>query len=100
MIRHPRMGNIHRPSNYGGRGPETGAFIQCINGLDPQIHKLLCWDINRICLEVHPTACVMIPTGINREFVTEYLSENGWRYQIIGEFSINRSVQFIEISEV
>ena len=71
------MGDIYRPSNYGNGGPETGAFIQCVNDIEIQIHELSCWNIYGICREVHPTARVDIPAGTVREFVTEYLSENG-----------------------
>ena len=54
------MGNIHRPSNSGRGGPDTGTFIKCVNGIEPQIPKLWCWDIDRICREVHRTARVDI----------------------------------------
>ena len=61
------MGNIRRPSNSGGGGPETGDFI-----LD----------------------------GTVGDFVTNYLSENGRRNQVIGELSINGSVQFIGLYQI
>ena len=71
------MGDIHRPSNYGSGGPETGALIQCVNGRKTQIHKLLCWDIDGICREVHPTVGVDNRAGTVTEFFAENLSENG-----------------------
>ena len=86
------MRDILRPSNSGNRGPDTGTFIQCVNGREPQIHELWCWDIDRICRKVHPAARVEIPAGTVREFVTDYLSENEKRNYIIGEFPINGSV--------
>ena len=46
------------------------------------------------------TAHVEIPDGIFEEFVTYYLSENGRRNHIIGEISINGSVQFIGLSQI
>ena len=100
MIRRAPMGNTRRPSNYGSRGPETGAFIQCANGLEPQIHELWCCSIDGICREVHLTARVDIPAGTVRYFVTEYLSENRWRNQIISKLLINGSVQFFGLSQI
>ena len=71
MIRRDTMSNIHKPSNYVIGGPDTGNFIQCINGWDPQIHELWFWNINGICCEVHLTACVEIPSGTAIKFVTD-----------------------------
>ena len=68
-----------RSSNSGSGVTETGASIQCVNDRDPQIPELWCWYIERIYLNVHTTACVEIPYETVEEFVTEYLSENGWR---------------------
>ena len=82
------------------RVPETGAFIQWVNGREPQIHKLWCWEIYRIFRKVHPTARVDIPDENVREFFTKYLRKNGRRNHIIGEFLINGSVRFIGLSEI
>ena len=93
------MGDIHRNSNCGSGGPETGAFIQCVNGIEIQIHELLCWDIDGICREVHPTARVDILEGTVREFVTEYLSENGWCNQILVNFpsmEVSKCLDFLK----
>ena len=49
---------------------------------------------------MHPYACIDIPSGTVGEFFAEYISENGRRNQIIGELSINGSVQFIGISDI
>ena len=49
---------------------------------------------------MHPYACIEIPAGTAGEFVTDYISENGRRNQIIGELPINGIVQFIRISEI
>ena len=81
-------------------GPETGAFIQCINGREPQIHVLWCHGIDRICHKVLPYQRIEIPDGTVGEFVTDYISKNGRRNQIIGELSINGSVKLIRISEI
>ena len=86
------MVDVRSPSNSNSGGPETGAFIQCVNGRKPQIHELWCWDIDGICHELHPAVRVEIPAGTVRESFTKYLSLNGRRNQIISELSINRSV--------
>ena len=94
------MGNMCRHSKSSSRGPETGAFILCFNGRDPQIYELWCWDNDGIFREVHPTARVDILAGTVREFVTKYLSENERCYQIIDELLIYGSVQFIGLSQI
>ena len=100
MIQRAPVGDIRRPSNSCNGGPETSAFIQCVNGKDPQIHKLWCWDIDGIFCEVHPTAHVDIPSIPVGEFFTYYLSESGRHNHIIGEMSINGSVQLIALSQI
>ena len=94
------MGYIHRPSKSGSGVSDTGAFIQCVNGREPQNHEFLCWDIDEMFHEVHLIAHVEILAGTFREFLTYYLSENGRRHQIIGGLIINGSVQFIGLSQI
>ena len=52
------MGNIHRPLNHGVGGTKATAFIQYINGQEPQIYELWCLGLDGIRREVHPTARV------------------------------------------
>ena len=73
MVRPAPMGTIHRPSDYGSRGTDTTAFIQCNNGQELLINKLWCLGLDWICHKVHPTALVDIPGGTIRELVTNYL---------------------------
>ena len=94
------MGDIRRPYKYGRGSPYPGAFIQCVDGIEPMIHKLWCHRTDRIYREVHLTARVDIPAGTVGEFFTGYFIENVQHKQIIGELSINGSVQFIGISDV
>ena len=89
------MGNIRRLYDSGIRGTETTAFIQCINGRDPQINELWCQYLDRICREVNTTSFVDIPAGTSGEFVTDYLAENGRQIRIIGELTIKGSIQFL-----
>ena len=93
------MGTIHRILNSGGGGTETTDFIHCINGRDPHINKLCCLGLDVICRELHPTACVEIPDGTAGYFVTNYLAENGRWIPIIGQLSVNNSVQFLGLSD-
>ena len=65
------MGNIHRPSSSGGRGPDTGAFIQFVDGREPQIHELWCHVIGGICHKVHLYERIEILYGTFGKFVTE-----------------------------
>ena len=93
------MGTISRPSDSSSGGIETTAFIQCINGLEPQIRKFWCQDLDRICREFNTNARVDIPDGTIREFVTEYLAENGHQIRITRELSVNKTVQFLGLSD-
>ena len=95
MIRRAPIRVIHRPSDSDSRGTDPTAFIQCINGRDPQIHKLWWLGLDRICRVVHPTARAEVPARTIREFVTNYLAENGRQILIIRQLSVNWSVQFL-----
>ena len=97
MIRRSSMGSICWPSNPGRRSTEDTAFIQYFDGREPQIHEVWSLVLCRIILEVHPTAQVEVVSGTIREFVTNYLPENGQKIQIIRQLSINNSVQFLGV---
>ena len=64
------------------------------------VYEFWCRSIEGIFHEVHPTACIEIPARTIGAFITEYLSANGWHNRIIGEISINNSVQFFGLSEI
>ena len=64
------------------------------------IHELWCHRIDGIYPKVHPTARIDIPSGTIEEFITKYLSDNRCRNWIIGEISINGSIQFIRLPEI
>ena len=89
------MGTIRRPLGYGNGGTQSNALIQCIKGQEPQIHKFWCLGLDGICCKVHPTACGEVPAGTVGDFFTDYLAENGRQIPIIGQLSINNSVQFL-----
>ena len=57
-------------------------------------NKLWHHGLGGLCRDVNPTARVDIPPGTDREFITEYLTNNGGRIIIIGQSSVNVNVQF------
>ena len=67
ILRNP-IGGIWRPSDYGSRAEDPGAFIQYVDGREPVIHELWCHGVGRICHEVHPTARIEIPSGTIGDF--------------------------------
>ena len=97
MIRRAPMGYICRPLDYGIGSTEANNFIQCVDDQEPQIHELWCLVLDKIICEVHPTAQVEVTAGTVGEFETDYLAENGRRIQIIGQISVNDSVQFLGV---
>ena len=84
------MGTIRKTLDSGGRATNTTVFIQCINDWEPQIHKLWCVVLDRICREIHPTACVDI---------AYHLAKNVCQILNIGQLSVNDSVQFLGLSD-
>ena len=93
------MVTIHRPWDSGSWGTDTTAFIQRINGWEPQINELWSLVLDGIYREVHPKARIEVPAGTVEEFVTNYLAENGRQIEIIGEIHINNSIQFLGFSD-
>ena len=93
------MVTIHRPSDFGIGGTEATAFIQYINGHETHIHELSCLGLDGLSQKVHPTAHVEVPAGTVGDFVTNYLDENGCQIKIIGQLSVNDSVQFLGLSD-
>ena len=91
------MGSIRWPSNPGSGSTEDTAFIKCVDGWKPQIHEFWYLGLDNTTLEVHPAAQVEVITGTVKEFLTDYLSENGRRIQIIGQPSVNNSIHFLVV---
>ena len=89
------MGTICRTLDSGRRGTEATAFIQYINGKEPQIHELWCLGLERIICEVHATLRVEVTVENVGEFVTNYLAENGCRIYIIRQLSAYNIVQLL-----
>ena len=83
------------PSESGCRSTDGTAFIQCVDGREPQIHNFWYLDLDGIIHEDHPTAHVEVPAGTVGYFVTDSLAENGRRIVIIGKISVNGSIKFL-----
>ena len=93
------MESIRRNSDPGNGGTEDNKFIWCVDGQGTQIHKLWCLSLVNVTRKVHLTVHVEVGAGPVGEFTTNYLARNGHRITIIGQLSINRSVQFLGIPD-
>ena len=89
------MGSIYRPSDYGCGSTDGTAFIQCVDGREPQIHEFWYLDLDGIIYNDYPTSHVEIPAGTVGDFVTDYLATNGRRIEIIGKISVNGRIKFL-----
>ena len=94
------MGDIWRPSDSGIGDPYPCIFIQCVNGRERMAHKLWSHGLYGLVRNVYPTGRVEIPTGTVREFITEYLTPDGWKNKIIGQRSVNGSIKFNGVPEI
>ena len=88
------MGYIRRPSNPGSGSTKDTDFIKFVHSREPQIHEVWSLGLDRIILKVPPTAQLEVPAGTIGDFLTDYLSENGNRIQIIRQLSINNAYNF------
>ena len=68
------MGSFCRTSNPGSSSTKDTAFIQCVDGRDPQMYEVWSLDLDGIIREVHPIAQVEVPTGTVREILNNYLA--------------------------
>ena len=99
MIWRAPMGKICRSSEYGSGGTDTTAFIQCVDGQEPQIHELWYLGLDGISHKFHHTARVKVTSGTVGDFGTNYFPKYGRWIQIIGQLSVSVSVQFLGASE-
>ena len=63
------------------------------------MHEFWCLRSDGITREVQPTAQVDVGAGVVGHFLPNYLTENGCRIPIIGQISINGSVEYLGIPE-
>ena len=95
------MGSICRPSDLtGSRDPDPRVFIKCVNCKDPMANELWYHGLYGLSSDSHPTAQVEITPANDGEFITDYLTTDGRRIRIIGQYSVNGSVQFTDFPEV
>ena len=99
IIRRAPMGYVHRPSNPSRGSTKDAAFIRCVDGGEPKIHGVWSLGLDGISHKVNPKVWVEVPAVTVGDFVTEYLAENGRIIHIIGQISINDSVQFLGVSD-
>ena len=97
MIRRRPTGYIRRPYDYSNGDTEDIEFIRCVDGRDPQLHEMWCLSLDNVIRKIYPTAQIEVGAGTVGELTTNYLAENGRRILIIGQISINISVQFLGI---
>ena len=97
MTWHATVGSIRWPSEYGIGGTKGPEFIQYVDILEPQIHEVWDFSFNAITLEVHLTEQVDFGTGVVGGFTSDYLTESGRRFLILGQISINVSVEYLGI---
>ena len=81
---------LFRSSNGGEDGIE---FVRCVDGQEPQIHKLWSFDEDRITHKVHPFACIDVGNLSGDCLQTYYMTEEARRVTIFGRTSINVSVK-------
>ena len=100
MTRRAPVGSILWSSDSGSGGAKGPEFVQCVNGQYPQIHKVWAFGSNGIMCEVHPTARVDVGSVVVGEFLSDYITGSGHRIPIIGQISINGSVEYLGITDL
>ena len=95
MPRCKPTGVIRQPFHYGGGIKGQIEFVCCVDGRDPQIHKLWSFNEDGITCEVHPFARVKVGDFSGDCFQTYYISEEARRVTIFGRMFINVSVEWL-----
>ena len=98
MIQSRPIGSIRWTSDYGSESTKDVEFIRCVEDHEPQINKMWCLGSYGVTCTIQPKAQVEIAAGIVGQFTTNYLAENGRIIPIVGQISINGSVQLLDIS--
>ena len=91
------VGAIRRPSNYGSEDEDGPEFIRCVDGQEPQIHKVWTFGEDGITREVHSTAQVDVGAGFVGEFVTNYLAPSWRKIHMFGVNYVNGSVLWLGV---
>ena len=97
MTRHRPVGTIHGNSDSGSRGTKGPVFIRCVDSQDPQIYEIWCLSSDGVTRESHHTSQVDVGAETVGQFSSYFLSENGRIIPILGQSSINGSVELLSI---
>ena len=91
------MGSICQISDSVCGGNKDVEFIQCVDGREPQTHKIWCLGSNSVTRDFHPTAQIDVGSETSRQFSTQYFAKNCRIIPVIGQTSVNRSVEILGI---
>ena len=72
-------------------------FILCVDGREPQIHKVWTFGEDGVTREVRQTAQVNVGAGFVVEFATNCLTPIWRNIPMFGVISINGSVQWLSV---
>ena len=70
MIRRRPMGYILRTSDSGSGDTKDVDFIWCVDGQEPQLHKMWCLGLDNVTREIQPTAQLEVGAGTVGQFTT------------------------------
>ena len=99
MTQRRKFGSIRRPSKSGRRVSKGPEYIRCVDGREPQIYEVWCFGSDSITPEVHPIAQVDVGAGVVGQLLSDYHTTNGRRISILGQISINGSVEYLGIPD-
>ena len=93
------VGSIRRQSDSGSGDEDGPDFIRCVDGREPQIHKVCTFGVDGVTPKVFPTVQFDVGAGFFGEFLTNYLNPSWRRTHIFGVNSINGSVQWLGVPD-
>ena len=67
------------PSDSGYGDSDRSKFVRCVDGREPEVHKVLIPGDDKITSKVHPTAQVYFVLWISRDFATNHFTKTGSR---------------------
>ena len=95
MARREPVLATHQNFRSGNRGKDGIEFIRCVDGWEPQIHKIWRFAEDGITREVHSFARVDVGNFSGDCFQTHYMTEEARRVTIFGQRYINLSVEWL-----
>ena len=99
MIRIRPIGSFRWTYDSSSGSTKDVEFIRYIDGQDPQINEMWCLGSDGVTREIHPKAQVEVDAGTVVQFKTNYLYGNGRIIPMVGQLSINGSVQLLDIPD-